>query len=464
MSRHGVLRTIALPALLLVAPVATPVATADAQGARPAVAAAVPDTIRGLAYDSLSWQPLAGAFITAEPGGETAVADSLGRFLIVSPRPVMRLMAFHDRADKLGFGELVATRPDGATPWARPIVATPGMNTVWSRLCAPARRPGGGTGGIVFGSVTAADARTRVGGIGLVLQWESIRSIADTTRRLETITTRADSLGNYVFCGVQDFGPAAVVASSTQWRSDNVLIPADPSSLRRMDLIVGPTSGEGAFATVQGRVVDETGAIVPAATVSIGGFAGEILSGPNGRFTLNNVPTGSRMVSARRIGYLSNDQRIDLTQTGVRDLVLTIEKTATLERVVTRSERPLSRDARELDERKLANKGRFLDSTYFRGYVETRQALDVAPGLRTQVGRAPGDFILRGRGDCVATLWVNGVREPNTFDSMLARMPKDEIAAMEIYPSENVAPARFQTPGVNCAVVLVWTKQHINRR
>ena len=122
------------------------------------------------------------------------------------------------------------------------------------------------------------------------------------------------------------------------------------------------------------------------------------------------------------------------------------------------------RDAVELDERKLANKGRFLDSTHFRQYNQLRQALDVAPGLRTQVGRAPGDFVLRGRGDCLATLWVNGVREPNTFDSMLARMAVGDIAAFEVYPSEAMAPSRYLTPGNQCAVVLVWTKQHLNAR
>lgn len=442
------------------------VATAAAAGITPLSlrAQAAVDTIRGLAYDSLSWQPLRGALIVAEPGGQTAVSDSLGRFFFYSPTRITRLAAFHEQADRLGLGDLVAVRPDTTVPWARPMVATPSIGTVWNRLCAPARRPTNVNGGIVFGTVTAADGSTRVGGLGLVLQWESVRGLADTTRRLESITTRSDSLGTYVFCGVQDFGPAAVVASSSQWRSDNVLVPADPSSLRRVDLIVGPVAGPGAFATVQGRVVDEKGVVVPAATVSIGGFAAEILSGPNGRFTLTNVPTGSRMVSARRLGHLSNARQLDLTAQGVTDLVIAIEKTTTLERVVTRDARPLSRDARELDERKLANKGRFLDSTYLRGYLETRQALDVAPGLRTQVGRAPGDFVLRGRGDCLATLWVNGVREPNTFDSMLARMPKDEIAAMEIYPSENLAPSRFQSPGNQCAVVLVWTKQHINAR
>ena len=40
-------------------------------------------------------------------------------------------------------------------------------------------------------------------------------------------------------------------------------------------------------------------------------------------------------------------------------------------------------------------------------------------------------FVIRGRGDCMASLWVNGVREPNIPDNMIARLPKDEIAALE---------------------------------
>ncbi len=433
---------------------------ADASGQPPATV----DTIRGLAYDSLSWQPLAGALVTADPGGELAVSDSAGRFIIVSAQRVTRLVAFHEGADRLGLGELVAVRPDTSGPWLRPIVATPGMDAVWTKLCGPRRRPGGGNGGIVFGNVTTADGLTRVAGLGLVLQWESVHSLADIIPRLETITTRSDSLGNYVFCGAQDFGPAAVTASSAEWQTDNVLIESSPSSLRRRDLIVGPRSGAGAFATVSGRVVDETGSIVQGATVNIGGFAGEIQSGPNGRFTLTGVPTGSRMLTVRRVGFMTNAIHLDLAARGVTDLVIAIERSTSLETVVTREERPLSRDARELDERRLVNKGRFLDSAYFVGYGSTRQALAAAPGLRPQVGRTPSDFVLRGRGDCLMALWVNGVREENEFDNLFTRIPKDAIAAVEIYPSENVTPVRFQTIGNSCGVVLVWTKAHINAR
>jgi len=423
-----------------------------------------PDTIRGLAYDSLAFRPLAGALITAEPGGESAASDSLGRFMIYSAQRVMRLVAFHERADRLGLGELSATRPEGDGKWERPIVATPGMNTAWARLCVGQRRPSNGLGGILFGSTTAADGTTRVAGVGLVLQWQAMKSLLDSTPKFETMTVRSDSLGGYIFCGVQEFGPAALVSSSSQYRTDNVLVDADAASLRRVDLMLGATAGPTSTATVQGRVVDENGASVPAAMVVFGGSKTEIMSGPNGRFTINEVPTGSRMVSARKIGYVTVAKQLDVLERGVTGLEVLVEKGTLVEQVNVRATRIKSRDATELDERRVSGLGRFVDSTHFAKYAEVRQALDLLPGIRTQVGRVPGDFVIRGRSNCMASLWVNAVREPNTADNLLARLPKSEIAALEIFNNEMQAPARFQTAGNQCAVIVVWTKQHINAK
>ncbi len=449
---------------ILLASVLVSLEASATAGAQLSPASQRPDTLRGLAYDSLAFRPMAGALITAEPGGATAVSDSLGRFTIYSPVRVSRLVAFHERADRLGLGDLIAVRPDGEGAWERPIVATPGMNTAWARLCVARRRPANGMGGILFGSTTAADGGTRVAGVGLVLQWQAVKSLLDSTPKFESMTVRSDSLGNYIFCGVQEFGPAALVASSSQYRSDNVLVDADAASLRRVDLILGATGGPTATATVQGRVVDEKGASVPAAMVTFGGFATEIMSGPNGRFTINNVPTGSRMVSARKIGYVTVPKQLDVFEKGVTGLEVVVEKGTLVEQVNIRSTRIKSRDATELDERKTSGLGRFVDSTHFAKYDRTRQALDLLPGIRTQVGRVPNDFVIRGRGDCMASLWVNAVREPNTPDNLIARLPKDEIAAVEIFNNEMQAPARFQTAGNQCAVVVLWTKQHINAK
>ena len=116
---------------------------------------------------------------------------------------------------------------------------------------------------------------------------------------------------------------------------------------------------------------------MPAATVTFGGFATEIMSGPNGRFTINNVPTGSRMVSARKIGFVTVAKQLDVLEKGVTGLEVLLEKGTLVEQVNIRSTRIKSRDATELDERKAAGLGRFEDSTHFAKYDRTRQALDL---------------------------------------------------------------------------------------
>jgi hypothetical protein len=87
---------------------------------------------------------------------------------------------------------------------------------------------------------------------------------------------------------------SAAVASSSEWRSDNVHVPADPSSWRQVDLVVGPREGAGAFAT---------------------------------------------LVDA--MGYLSDAQRMDVTEQGVTELAVRISKGT-----VTLNNRPRAGGAR----------------------------------------------------------------------------------------------------------------------
>ena len=54
---------------------------------------------------------------------------------------------------------------------------------------------------------------------------------------------------------------------------------------------------------VTGRVIETNGQPVPNSTVSVQGTTIGAISGPDGHFTLNNVPAGQRTIVARRIGY-----------------------------------------------------------------------------------------------------------------------------------------------------------------
>jgi hypothetical protein len=234
----------------------------------PGVLVAQADTVRGVVYDSLAAAPLAGAFVTAEGGTASAVTDSLGRFVLVAPTRVAQVVVYHDALDRLGLGALVARRGETAT-WS-PRMATPTMETVWQRLCGT-RRPSNGLGGIVIGSTRFADDTTRVGGARVVIEWESLRLMAaarSDSVRYESVTARSDSTGQFVACGVQEFGQAGAMASAAEFKSGSVLLLADVRPLRRVDLVLAAAS---ARAMVSGMVRDENGQAVASATITLDG-------------------------------------------------------------------------------------------------------------------------------------------------------------------------------------------------
>ena len=73
------------------------------------------DTVRGVVFDSLSQRPLAGASVMAEPGGQSAMTDDRGQFVLVAPEKITRVTAFHLALDKTGIGSISAAPTSGAT-------------------------------------------------------------------------------------------------------------------------------------------------------------------------------------------------------------------------------------------------------------------------------------------------------------------------------------------------------------
>ena len=426
----------------------------------PRVLAAQADTVRGVVYDSLAAAPLAGAFVTAEGGAASAVTDSLGRFTLMADARIASVVVYHDVLDRLGLGALLARR-SGERAWA-PRVATPSIETVWQRLCGT-RRPSNGLGGIVIGSTRFADDTTRVGGARVVIEWESLRLMAATRSdsvRYESVTARSDSIGEFVACGVQEFGQAGAMASAAEFRSGSALLLGDVRPLRRVDLVLAPTS---ARAVVSGMVSDEHGQAVASATITLDGMGDAVVTDGGGRFTFAAVPSGTRMLSVRKVGYLPTLRTVDVLERGVRDLPLTLERGVTLDGVKVTARATISRDRQEFEERRRAGVSQVMDSTRLAQFPLLQSALRMYPSLVVQSGRSGVEFALLGRITkalvrCRVYVWVDGMLEDEDY---LRRLPLENIAAMELFNTDALAPARFRTFGDTCNTLLVWTKGYL---
>lgn len=419
------------------------------------------DTVRGVVFDSLGGSPLAGAFILTDVDGVTTTTDSLGRFLVSAARRIMRLQAFHDVPERLGLGGLVAERPRGALSWNASL-ATPSLETVWGRLCE-GRRPAEGSGGIIFGSTRLSDDTTRLGGVLVEAQWELPRASSDSVLLYVSRRTRTDSLGNYIICGVRERVDAAVVGLSAEYHSSTVLLSDDELPIRRGDLVLGRRDSVPLGVVVSGTVVDGDGVPVPDATVQIEG-AEALRSDSLGRFLSASVPTGTRMLFARKVGYVPLVMPLDVLDRGVRERTLVLEKGTVLAAVTVTAVRARSRDQREFQERQLAGFARIMEGSQVKKFPQLRSAISMIPGL-TVVGGVRGNFAILGRvgsggNRCQATIYIDGIVADMDY---LGMMNTDEIAALEAYPSGMYAPARFRTLGDACAMLLVWTRAHLRR-
>jgi hypothetical protein len=414
---------------------------------------APPDTVRGAVFDSIAGEPLVGAFIVGKPSSVSGTTDSLGRFELVSSRPVEQLTVYHASLDAMGLGALTAARPTAAATWHAARVATPSLRTLWTRVC-DTPRPEVGRSGIITGTAQMADRTTRVSGARVIVQWRA----ASGTQELQSADALTDSLGNFVVCGIEDFAEPRLAAISAQANSGVVALPSEMRALRRVDLVLAEVTAPRSGA-IRGRVVTQQRTGVKDVRVQLDGVEAEVLTASDGSFRITNAPLGSRMISLRAVGYTPVAQAVDVIAGESPALEILFERAVELEGVYV-TERANIRPARAaFEQRRTAGwAARFVDSTEIVNAPSVRAALNVVRGITVGPagGRATNEFEIRGQFGCRAHIFFDGtasnIEEVN-------RIPPTSIASIEVYASMAFAPGELiQVRTDNCAVVAFWTK------
>jgi hypothetical protein len=415
----------------------------------------MPDTVRGVVYDSLAGEPLADAFVVAAPSGATTTTDSLGHFTLVSDGRVASLTAYHATLDQTGLGSLGA-RPIGQDRWLGAQLTTPSLNTLWPKLCTT-RRPQGVRSVIVTGTARLADNRTRVSGAKVLIQWTP----AVPARRgepFETVEVVTDSLGQYVACGAEAFTELSLLALSTEAQSGVIAVPSTVHPLRRVDLVLLHADAIATRATLRGRIVGRTSQPLANASVSVDGRDSAVVTAADGTFILDSVPLGSRMLWVRSIGYTPVAQIVEVLETGMQPLTIPLETAVELEGVRITERVNVRRDRSEYDLRKRAGIGRYVDSLDIARAPALRALLaGTMRGVTVKELRSnTSEFMILGRGGCEATIFWDGILA--TMEDV-NRIPKEQLVSIEYYTTTALAPARYIMVARNdCAVVLFWTR------
>jgi hypothetical protein len=455
---HAVHRPAGLPPAFAAAP-APPV------GAR--AAGVVPDTVRGVVFDSLGGAPLAQAFVLADPGGVSVAADSLGRFTLVGETRIERLTVYHPVLDEVGLGALVMARPEGVARWTDVVVATPSLATIWRRVC-DADLPADENRGVLVGSLRLADDRTRVAGAGVTAQWQAILPRTRLPQD-EQRSARSDSTGAYALCGVPTVGEVVMAGASVEYQSGVVQVALADRPLRRVDLVLAPADSRvDRWPTITGRVIGPDQQPVPNAQVAIDGVDGAVEADAEGRFRLERVPPGSRMLAAQAARFVAVAQQVDVLDAGTPEVVVMLDRglaLAGLEGIAVTERRVIRREREEFEARRLEGIAVFVDTTAIREAGSLRAALAEVPGLVVQ--DAPGSddparFAIYGRGrtfsigTCSVQLLVDGL--PATLEELHSIAPA-QFAVVEVYRNVSFAPERFARFAENdCALVAFWTQ------
>jgi hypothetical protein len=313
-----------------------------------------------------------------------------------------------------------------------------------------------------MGTARLADGVTRVSGAKIMVQWppSPYSTSGGGLRSAETIT---DSIGNYVVCGIEEFVEPSLFAVSAEAQSGVITVPADMRPLRRVDLVLGRSGSEAAVAAVRGRVIDENGAPITGMRLRIDGFEGDAVTGSDGVFSFADVPVGSRMLTARAIGYTPIGQVVEVLQGREEPLTIPMQKVVVLEGVTTKA--TIRRERAEYDMRRRTGWGVYVDSTaiakapFVRSAIQSVRGITVRGPTVSRSGRVSAvratDFVITGVRGCSAQIWIDG-RRASMLDAN--DLFKSAIASIEVYPSSEFAPSEFVTLPSQCAVVLFWTK------
>jgi hypothetical protein len=457
--------------------------------------------IDGVVFDSVYARPLARASVQLALAANVSVtrtltADDAGRFHADSLEPGAWLIgAVHPWLDSLSImqlsqGVMVAAR--GST---RATIAVPSARALITHVCGDSFARD--SSGFLFGTLrTSRQPRTHTAG-SVQVQWQEIAiTKGGYERTLPVQTARADSSGSYSLCGIPAGGTLRVQAWNAADSSGVLEVVVPLHGIARLDLAVGsarqisttlPDTRDSAAArnsdttaappltvsllrgtgSVRGVTQTVTSKPLSGATVSMWGTGIEVLTDSLGRFSMAELPTGSRTLEIRAIGYAPLRTLVDVMDDDATTISAQLDRVTDLTPIQIQALRSsiLGADLAGFDKRRKGAIGRFLDGDQV-SKLHIFRTVDVfrnVPGARVVPGK-DGDRVVfhsEGRGWCSPTIYVNGMISPGPGDLDLF-VNSSSIAGVEIYTNWVLTPSEFAPMGP-CGSVVFWTKPRVGR-
>jgi hypothetical protein len=448
----------------------------------------------GVVFDSLTMRPLAAATVqfrrqgaATDATGRTlysARSDDRGRYRLDS-LPAGRYIAgfFHEMLDSLGLDAPLREVQVG-TRSATIDFAIPSARTIATTLCG--RAAVSDSTGMLIGFVRSARTLAGATDANVFIRWT--RVIIDRQRvaiEHPEAESRARDNGWYALCNVPIGLPVQIAAASGDDSSGAVEVLAQGLGVTRVDLYVGeaePVRSDSVRvqadsvapdsalrrgpARLTVRVRNSLGQPVAGARVSVAGSPARALTNERGTVGLVDLPSGSRMLEVRALGFVPVREQVQLlhgVDANTSDVTLT-NLGAYLDTVRVTARRVFSRDVTGFERRRRAGLGRYFDRADIDRKILFRVS-DLFQGIPAvtlqQTTFGENLVLMRGTfgGLCQPAVFMDGLRFGAT-DLDFLTMPQ-EIEAVEVYVRASEAPGQFTDVRYGCGTIVLWTRRYM---
>jgi Carboxypeptidase regulatory-like domain len=427
--------------------------------------------IVGVVVDSIDNRYLDGADVLVDGTNIATRTDSLGKFTIEDlPPGTYRVGVFHPVLDSLGLTIVTAPFRVGPDSVSFAVLAVPSPETMVGRICPPAANPGAASA--IIGTVEDPETGKPIPQTDVSVSWAEIEvsKTVGIRRTPRLMRATSDSTGHFQLCGL----PSGLDAT-IQARHGTSSTPELPVSLggRPVELAVRTillpldSSVKTGNATLSGTVALEKSDSNAGTRVELVGNDAVALTDPQGRFTMQGVPAGSRLLVARHLGYVVGSTPVDLTPRETTHVALTLPRfVATMDPVLVTARRTAALDKVGFNQRARSGTGYFVGPDRLRNMhpLYMTDILRMVPSLRVvytpngaTVMSSRGVTSLSGGSGCVQ-YFVDDMpfteTQPGEANGFISG---SEIVAVEVY-QPGLAPAQYSQGTGSCTTILLWTR------
>jgi Carboxypeptidase regulatory-like domain/CarboxypepD_reg-like domain len=423
--------------------------------------------ISGVVVDSLDGKYLSDADVVIEGVNTTLHTDSLGSFRADSlPPGDYQVGVFHPLLDTLGTA--IATRrfhvgPD-STSYV--VLAVPSAATLVRKVCTA--RPTDMGASAVIGHVVDPETLQPVAHAEVSIAWTDIliSKEAGFRRTPRLVHDSTDGAGAFHICGIPNSLQATIKARHGNGETAEIPITIGdrPIELAARDLLLssGDSVRKTGKASATGVISLDGAATGAGSRVELLGTDIVAMTNDKGEFTLQNLPSGSRVLVARHLGYGAEMAAVDLSSRETKHVSMKLAKfVAVMDPVLVTARRSAALDKIGFGERSKTALGYFLgpDRIARMHAVEVTDILRQVPGLRLSYGQF-GPVVSSSRsatGGCVQYFLDDMPFVEMNPGDLNQFVNGGEIVAAEVYqPGET--PGRFMRASNACVTIALWTR------